>query len=332
MDDLRIAFTAPGVAAIERGTVSAPERGQVLVRTLYSAVSAGTERDFLLGRSNTGGAFPRYLGYSATAQVLACGEGATRFFPGQHVLVYHGGHRAYSVVEEARLSPVLEGVDLLQASLVIIASMGLQGVRKTRMELGESGLVIGQGLLGLFATQAMRASGGCPVLALDFDPARLALARQVGAHEAFSPDDPALVARIMEMTGGRGVNAIVEVTGSEAALTTALQLSAREGRIALTGCTRTHAKPLDLYQLLHKPGVQLIGAHNAVRPEKDSRPGCWTQDDDYRTVMQLMLDGRMQVAPLISEAVSPMAAPEVYHRLATDAAFPLGIIFDWNLL
>lgn len=332
MQNTRIVFKAPGMAALVQGDIPAPGPGQALVRTLFSAVSAGTERDFLLGMENTGGSFPRYLGYSACAEVLACGEGVTRCYSGQRVLVYHGGHQAFSAVAETAVYPVMDGVDTMEASLVIIGSMGLQGVRKARIELGEAGMVIGQGLLGLFATQAMRAAGGCPVIALDMDESRLALARRLGAHAALHPEDASLKAQVMEMTGGRGIDAAVEVTGSEAALSTALQLAARQGRIALTGCTRAHARPLDLYQLLHKPGVSLIGAHNAVRPEADSYPGYWTRDDDYRTLMRLMLDGRLQVGPLISEAVSPAAAPSVYERLAAGTDFPLGVLFDWTLL
>ncbi len=330
MEGWRIVFVRPGVAQLQAEVVAVPGADQVLVRNLYSALSAGTERDFLLDETNTGGPFPRYMGYSAVAEVVSCGDGAFRFAPGQHVLVYHGGHRSYSIVEESALSPVAPGIDLLEASMIIIASMGLQGVRKTRLELGEAGLVIGQGLLGLFATQTMRAAGACPVIALDLDPHRLELAKALGAHAAFSPTDPDLLRRIQEATRGRGMDAIVEVTGREEALELALNLAAREARIALTGCTRAHHRPIDFYRLVHKPGVSVIGAHNAVRPAADSRPGYWTREDDYRTLMALMLDGRVKVKPLISKVVSPADCPQIYRELAAGKGFPLGVVFDWG--
>ena len=67
-----------------------------------------------------------------------------------------------------------------------------------------------------------------------------------------------------QLTEGRMIQANVEVTGSSAALLQSLQVAARGGRIALAGCTRVSDVPIDFYTLVHKPGVQLIGAHNHV--------------------------------------------------------------------
>jgi threonine dehydrogenase-like Zn-dependent dehydrogenase len=123
---------------------------------------------------------------------------------------------------------------------------------------------------------------------------------------------------------------VVEVTGSARALEQALELSARQGRVALLGCTRVSDTPIDFYQMVHKPGVSIIGAHNYVRPDVDSYPGYWTRQDDYRVLLDQMVSVRLQVRPIISEIVSPQNASQVYARLADDPQAPLGIVFDWR--
>jgi threonine dehydrogenase-like Zn-dependent dehydrogenase len=189
-------------------------------------------------------------------------------------------------------------------------------------------MVLGLGLLGLFAVQAAKLAGGIPVIVADFDSERRALALILGADHAFAPDEPDLPAKVRELTGG-GVNAVVEVTGAAAALQLALDCVAREGRIALTGCTRISDVPIDFYRQVHVPGVSLIGAHNQVRPAAESRPGYWTELDDYRALLRLLSAGRLQTRPLITQVVSPAQAPEVYRRLADNPLAPLGVAFDW---
>lgn len=328
----RIAFVGPGTAKLESYRLPALGSDEVLVRTLYTVLSAGTEKAFLLGESNTGGPFPRYLGYSACARVEACGDAVKSLKVGQRVIVYHGGHQTHTIQKESALHPVHKGVDSLDAAMVVIASMGLQGVRKSRLELGESGLVLGLGLLGLFAVQTMKAAGGSPVIAVDFSGKRLDLAMELGTQYGFSPEDPQLAQKVREVTRGRGANAVVEVTGSESALPLALKLASERGRIVLAGCTRQSTQPIDFYQLVHKPGVSIIGGHNYIRPDMDSSPGYWTRADDYRTLMDLILDGRVRVKPMISQVVPPEDCEAVYNRLARDRDFPLGTVFDWNKL
>jgi threonine dehydrogenase-like Zn-dependent dehydrogenase len=186
------------------------------------------------------------------------------------------------------------------------------------------------GILGVFALQIAALSGAVPVLALDFDETRRALARGLGTAAAFSPDEEELIEKIRDATGGKGPDAVVEVTGSAAALQQALEYIAWEGRISLLGCTRVSDVPIDFYRYVHRRGVTLLGAHTYTRPRLESAPGRWTEHDDYRTFLKLLAAGRMQVRPMISEVVSPGMADSVYARLAQEKNPPLGVVFDWS--
>jgi threonine dehydrogenase-like Zn-dependent dehydrogenase len=121
--------------------------------------------------------------------------------------------RTRSKKAQATLKIDDDAIDMLDAAFATIASFAFLGVRKLRLELGESAVIVGQGILGVFALQVALLSGAIPVVVSDLDPRRRALALQLGAARAFSPDEEGFVEKVKEATGGSGPNAIVEVTG-----------------------------------------------------------------------------------------------------------------------
>ncbi len=349
MDGFHVLFEAPGQAALRNFEIPMPKPGEVLLENEYTVISAGTERANLLNMPNTGPSqasdfstlaapdpskkFPFFPGYCGMGRVVVVGEGVDASLKGKRALAVWSGHRSHAIQNAATLTTVDdERVDSLDASFTHIASFGLQGVRKLRLEIGESAMVVGLGLLGVFAVQCAALSGAAPVIATDFDKARRDLALSLGADYVFSPDEERLPEKIRELTYGEGANGVVEVSGSAKALRQALTFVAREGRVSLLGCTRVSDAPIDFYQYVHQRGVSLIGAHTMVRPREESRPGYWTEKDDYRTLLALLAKKKLQVRPLVSEIVSPAEAPEVYRRLAEDKNPPLGIVFDWKLI
>lgn len=328
-----IIFTEPGKAQLwerELGEIAAEK---VLVKTEYTVVSGGTEKANLLGSVNTAGVFPKPVGYCGIGHVVEVGEGVTDFCPGDRVLVYHGKHAAYSLVDRKRLTKIEDSSILSEdAVFTVIASMGLGGVRRLAVELGESSMVMGLGLLGLFSVAFLRLSGCNPVIAADPNPLRRDLALKMGADYVLDPSDADFTRQVKDLTDGKGVNACVEVTGISAAMRQALECAAQQGRISLLGCTRVSDCSVDYYAQVHKPGVTLIGAHNMVRPQVDSYPHHWTHHDDCRAILKLMSAKRLDPSPLRSRIVSPTDASRIYTELCTDPDFPLGTVFDWQTL
>lgn len=198
------------------------------------------------------------------------------------------------------------------------------------VELGESAMVMGLGLLGIFAIQFCRLSGAYPVIAADLNPARRELALRLGADYAFDPSDPDFVNRVREVTHGKGVRATVEVTGVSVAMKQALECASPMGRISLLGCTRVSDCAIDYYAQVHRPGVKLIGAHNFVHPKEESYPHHWTHQDDCNAILDLIAAGRIEVAPIVSRVVSPEEAPAIFDQLCDDPQFPIGTVFDWR--
>ena len=331
MKNKKIYFTEIHKAELLEEEVCDLRSDEVLVEMEYTVVSGGTERACILGMNNTVQTFPLSLGYCGVGRVLKIGDEVKSVSIGDRVLVYHGNHAKYNVRPEADITKVTDdAIASSDAAFVIIASMGLGGVRKLEIELGESAMVMGLGLLGMFSVQFCRLCGAYPVIAADLNPARRELALKLGADYAFDPAAPDFVEQVMAVTGGKGVKATVEVTGVSAAMKQALECASWLGRISLLGCTRVSDCAVDYYQQVHCPGVKLIGAHNFVRPKVESYPHHWTHQDDCKAILDLLGAGRIQVAPIVSRVVSPTDAPEIYNQLCDDPKFPMGTVFDWR--
>jgi 2-desacetyl-2-hydroxyethyl bacteriochlorophyllide A dehydrogenase len=304
---------------------------EVLLENDYSVISAGTERAWLMDMNNAHPKFPYEPGYSAAGRVIAIGGQVANLKVGDRAIVTWAGHRSHNVKKAAGLLKIEDdSIDLLDAAFAHIASFSCLGVRRLRLELGESAMVAGMGILGVFALQFAALSGAIPLFACDLDPVRRELALKLGATAAFDPSAPDFKEQVMAATGGKGVETVVEVTGVAIALKQALEYVARMGRISLLGCTRIPDVNIDFYKYVHGRGVQLIGSHTHSRPPFDSRPGEWTEHDDYRTFLKLVKAGKLQTRPLISEIVSPADAHEVYDQLVKVKNPPLGIVFDWK--
>lgn len=189
---------------------------------------------------------------------------------------------------------------------------------------------MGMGVLGLVAIPLLKAAGAVPVISVDPIPEKREKALSVGADYALDPFSKDFAKTARELTNG-GAKVGIEVTGVGAGLDGILDCMARFGRVALLGCTRNKEFTIDYYKKVHGPGITLVGAHTNARPQYESSGGWWTQRDDINTVIKLTETGRIKLSDIIDEVYSPLEAPQIYDRLATEKSFPL-VQFDWRKL
>jgi threonine dehydrogenase-like Zn-dependent dehydrogenase len=205
----------------------------------------------------------------------------------------------------------------------------LAAIRKTKLEIGESALVMGLGILGIFAVQELEAAGAYPIIAADPVKERREFALKMGADYAVDPTEADFAKTVDRLSEG-GVSVCIEVTGLGIGLIQALDCMREMGRVALLGCTRSSKFEIDYYGKVHGRGITMIGAHTIARPQTESSAGLWTDRDDIKTLLLLAKSGRVNFKDMISEKHSPEAAQEVYDRLASEKNFPIGVLFDWR--
>jgi len=252
--------------------VPAPICGEngVLVRTITSLVSAGTEKMIvdLAKKSLVGKAkarpdlvkqvvnkmkqegvkntlekvftkldTPIPLGYSCVGEVVKVGAKVTGISVGDRVACGGAGyanHSEINYVPRNLFVKVPKNVSDADASFVTVGSIALQGIRQTNPTLGEKVVVMGLGLLGQITVQLLKANG-CKVLGTDFDPRKLELAKKLGADEVCSPDE--VIDKAKLFTNGNGADAVVIAasTSSSQPITDAGEISRIKGRVIVVG-------------------------------------------------------------------------------------------------
>ena len=334
MKNTSIVFTEPYKAELINGDIASPTAGQVLVRSIRDTISSGTERANFIGDANVNSTrraevkFPRRNGYSISGIVEAVGEGVTSVSVGDRVACSWTKHSKYNLLPERQVYKLDDTIGFDTGALIHIATFPLAAIRKCRVSLGESAIVMGLGILGLISVKLLRIAGAAPIIACDPVKRKREQALSIGADYALDPFDPDFSKRVKELTSG-GADVAIEVTGNSGGLDGVLDCMARFGRVALLGCTRSSDIAIDYYRKVHGPGITLIGAHTQARPKYDSFDGWWSERDDALSLLCMIKHKRLTLCDLIEEVHSPSEAQEIFTRLANEGSFPT-TQFDWS--
>jgi predicted dehydrogenase/threonine dehydrogenase-like Zn-dependent dehydrogenase len=185
------------------------------------------------------------LGYSLCGVVIEVGAGAEEFKVGQ--LVAAAGnefalHAEYNWIPVNLCAAVPRGVAPEHAAFSTVGAIALQGVRRAEPQLGETSLVIGLGLIGQLVVRLLVAAG-IRVVGLDMVAARCRLAEQAGAAVCGAPDDEglaAVAASLDELTNGRGADHVFLAAGgsSNGPVETAAKLARDRARVVDIGKTK----------------------------------------------------------------------------------------------
>ena len=333
----RVVWPAPRQIEIEEFEVEAPGPGEVQLAAELTLISPGTERGWLTDAigfptfPEFRGGFPFRPGYSFTGVVEAVGDGVTRLTAGDRVISGNFGwgcHASHVTFPELVVDPIPDAVPFEQAVFFGLADVAIFGVRRARIELGESVVVLGQGPIGLLCTQIARLSGAVPVIAVDPSADRRAMASTAGADLVFAPDDPLFAETAAALPGG-GPDVILELTARREPLDQALAMIAPRGRIIMVTAD-SNPYTANLHQGLFAKGASLTGVFTAARPQSDSQPGSWTPAADRDAFLSLVANGRLDVSPLITDRYPADQAAAAYRRLLDADPSMVGCLLDWR--
>ena len=322
----------PSRAKVEIEEFEFPTLGnnEILVATECSLISPGTERAFLLGLPNAQGRYPSYPGYSNIGVVIDNGRDVDGYKIGDRV-ASSKGHTSHFVATPDNLLKVTEATLSSEEGVFFnLCTIAMQGVRKAKIELGEPVLVLGGGLIGLFAMQIAKLSGGLPVITADLSDNRLQLATQVGADYTLNPEAEDLNDQLDSITGSKGLAVVIEATGHPPVVNIALQSADWHGRVVLLASTRGETERVNFYRDVHGKGLTVLGAHNSVRPRHESSPNFWTLRDDWELSLQLIAHHRVVVTPLITHRLAGTQAVEAYQLLMEWDQNLLGVVLNWE--
>lgn len=163
-------------------------------------------------------------------------------------------------------------------------------VTNTRIRPGGTVVILGPGPMGMLTAQVAKAVGAGQVImvGLDRHQERLEIARKVGADFVINRSKEDLVAKVNELTHGRGADAVLEASGSKEAFFDALKILAKRGQITLLGVP---TQPVE---------VNLQALQAAEQTIQGSILSTWA---DYEIAIQLAKTGKLQLKPLISHVL-----------------------------
>jgi polar amino acid transport system substrate-binding protein len=358
------------------GEVPVPvlQRGRVLVRTVASLISAGTERaavelvskglvqearerpDLVRavvakvkseGLLNTFAAVrdkmaaSQTLGYSAAGIVTSVADDVTEFHIGDRVAcagVGFASHAEVLSVPKNLCVHLAEQVTFEDGAYGTLGAIALQGVRLAEPTLGESVVVIGLGLVGQLTVQLLKANG-CRVFGLDLAPARVSLAKELGADDAeiSSAETPNT---IQAWTKGRGADAVLitAATDSNQPVELAANISRLKGRVIVVGMTGLDIPRAPFFSRELKLIISMSYGPGRYDPEYEEKGHDypvgyvrWTEKRNIESFLELVGDKRVNVDRLTTHRFRIEDAERAYQLISADSTEPyLGVVLNYD--
>ena len=344
-----------GATILEDVPVPQVKAGCVLIKTTRTLVSLGTERMLVeFGKANlidkarqqpdrvkqvldkikTDGLQPTLeavfnklgqplpLGYCNVGKVVAIGKGVTEFVVGDRV-ASNGNHAEYVCVPQNLVAKIPENVSDEEAAFTVIGSIGLEGIRLFKPELGETVVVVGLGLIGLIVSQLLRANG-CRVIGVEFDQAKLDIAKQWGVIPVNPSQGDDQVKVVEELTNGVGADGVI-ITASahdDSIIHNSCLMTRKRGRIILIGVIGLNMRRDDFYK--KELTFQVSCSYGAGRYDENyENKGIdyplpyvrWTEKRNFETILHTIANGGLNVKPLITEDVSLENYLEIYGNM-----------------
>src|SRR5262245_36798113 len=211
----------------------------------------------------------------------------------------HGAFAEYLSIPRRIAYRLPDSVSFEHAAMVEPISVVFHAVNLTPLRLGDSAVVVGSGMIGLLALQALRRAGCGKLIAVDLEDAKLALARKLGADHGLNPKTCDVPAEVRALTGGRGADVALEAVGATAPVETAVACLRKGGALTLVG---------NLSPRIEFPLQSIVTREIRVN-------GSCGSAGEYPACLEALERGAIQVDPLISAAAPLEEGPSWFDRL-----------------
>ena len=280
-------------------------------------------------------------GYSATGTVVAVGDLVDSFVVGDLVACAGAGIANHAELIDVPVNLAVRlpaGLSPVDASTVTLGAIAMQGVRRAAPTLGETVVVVGLGILGQITQQLLRAAG-CRVIGTDVDPRRLEIATATGMPFSVDGADPDLVAKVQQISGGHGADAVVitaAASQNSEIIAVAMRCCRKKGRVVIVGDVglslqrnEFYAKELDvLISCSYGPG-RYDSAYEEEGVDYPLPYVRWTENRNMEEYLRLLADGRVRLDAM-KPALYPLEkAPEAYESLQGGGQKPMLVVLTY---
>lgn len=335
-------FSKPHAVEVREQTLSPPQAGQCLVKTRYSAISAGTEMLVYRGQvpdtlaldaslSALGAdsiRYPLQYGYASVGVVEALGDGVDAAWLGQAVFAFQP-HASHYLAKPAELIRLPDGIDLRDAVFLANTETAVNLVLDAQPRIGERVLVLGLGVVGLLTASALVNFPLSCLTAVDAVDRRRELAQQLGVT-VFDPrqeqDMAALQQQLQAGDASDGADLVLELSGNPAALNLAIERCAYGGRIVVGSWYGNKPVALDLGGRFHRNRINIVSSQvSSLAPELTGR---WNKARRFAVAWEQIK--KCQPAQFITHSMPLRDAAQAYQLLDKSPEQAVQIIFDYQ--
>jgi predicted dehydrogenase/threonine dehydrogenase-like Zn-dependent dehydrogenase len=282
---------------------------------------------------------PMPLGYSSAGSIVALGEEMSGFKVGQRVACAGGGfavHAEYNIVPRNLLTPLPDAVDFESAAFTTLGAIALHGFRLAGPQIGDTVAIIGMGLLGLLTGQ-IAAAAGCRVLGIEVNPQRVAMAASLGLEAVLREQ---AVESALAFTVNRGFDVVIICadTPSNDPVELAAVIARDRANVVATGAVGlTFPRKIYYEKELNFVNSRSYGPgrYDTSYEEdgKDYPLGYvrWTEGRNFAAVVDLMANGKLKIAPMITHRFPIEKAAEAYEIITGKKKEPfLGVLITYS--
>ena len=211
-----------------------------------------------------------------------------------------GAFAEYVVVPEWIVYPLPPSIPFAHAALIEAVSVAVHAAARTPVQIGDCAVVVGAGMIGLLTLQAVQLKGCSRCVAVDLDPAKLAMAKTLGATDVIQAGGETDVAEaVRSITDGHGADVVLEAVGVPASVQTAASVVRKGGHVTLIG----NVAPSVPFSL------------QTVVTREITIAGSCASSGEYPVCIDLLARGRIQVEPLISAHAPLEEGPAWFDKL-----------------
>lgn len=276
---------------------------------------------------------PLVMGHEAAGVVERVGANVTRFKPGDRVTFdstvscgncffcrrgeinlcdnrrvlgvscgdyrQHGAFAEFVSVPENIVYEIPAEVPFEHAAMIEAVSIAVHAANITEIELGDTVVVVGSGMIGLLTIQAIRLRGAGRIIATDLEDSRLEVAKQLGADVVLNAKTVDVPTEVKKLTEGRGAAAALEVVGHTTTVNDAIASVRKGGQVTLVG---------NLSPKIEFPLQSIVTREITVK-------GSCASQGEYPECIRLLASGAIKVEPLITAKSTLAEGPQWFQRL-----------------
>jgi 2-desacetyl-2-hydroxyethyl bacteriochlorophyllide A dehydrogenase len=267
-------------------------------------------------------------GYEEVGQIVSAGDGVDPDCIG-NIVWGLWGHRSDAVMpaEQAAAQRLPDSVDPRAGIFARVGAVALNAVIDGDLHVGETVVIFGQGVIGLLATR-LAALSGARVIAVDAQPQRLEMSRHFGAEHVALVGRDAPAELVRELTGGRGADVCIEMSGAYPALHEAVRTVGYAGRVVASGFYQGGAGALRLGEEFHHNRVEIIASQISGAPTRYGNR--WNKTRLHAEVMRLISEGKLDPLPLISHVLPAASVADAFALVMQANPDVLQVVLDFR--